>query len=229
MKFLCVIILPIFFVTGCASTPDNQTVKRNSINIKEPIKAVEKDAEFVHTELKTISENSKKIDVKTKHNPEITKHTSQINFSVERIGMKVKNIQTNIDKIEKQISFIEKKLDQLKKLQEEVENNFLKIWWYVEAFAGMLLVAGVLLGIFMDRKLGIGLAVSSIILAVTAYTFVQYILIISLAGIVILFIGLGYGGYVAYANRKALVKNIFGLEPSKKEKKIIEEVERKGK
>ena len=95
----------------------------------------------------------------------------------------------------------------------------------VEALAALLLVGGVIVTAYVDKKTGIALIASALFIASIAYFMAAYAWIVAIFGGIVFFCAFAYIGYCLYVNRKDLEIRQKALEQSVKSFEVIKNID----
>lgn len=174
----------------------------------------------IHKYSRVIRKNSNDQIKVARDNDEAVLQLAELSYELS----KLKNYIDEVDNSNRKLVKENKKLkDEIAEFEERLSAVSLKaaertqwIWLGVTALCAVGLVLGIVTFIYGARRIGLGLAMASLVIAPIAYFMSAYIFIVAIVGGVILFGFLGVMAYMFYTHRKALVESVGAFEITKR-------------
>ena len=210
-------------------------IKEENIKIKSNAENGKKDA----PQMPVWSDIIKSTDIIKEDSTSIEKKVGDlvdVNTSLKLMGGQLENFIKQIQKVneinkilsgqirEKDVA-IKKQNDDLANYKDGSKKRQEIIWMMVEALAALLLVGGVIVTAYVDKKTGIALIASALFIASIAYFMAAYAWIVAIFGGIVFFCAFAYIGYCLYVNRKDLEIRQKALEQSVKSFEVIKNID----
>ena len=141
----------------------------------------------------------------------------QLKLASEEIERMRAAMKGNSAKILELQVIIDKQKKELDDFEAGIKKRQQTVWLIVTGFSAILLVIGIFLFIYADKKMGVGLITAALTLTCVSYFMAQYVAIVAMIGGGLLFLVIAGLIYMVIVNRKALFETVKTVEVLKPE------------
>jgi hypothetical protein len=201
--------------SAAATSIDISTTKPNVSN-PQTVAGILAEANRLAKEIKesqnTILESAKELDASTKN-------LTRVDIELMGVHKYLNDVRAENLEILAAMETVKKENEELSALVGDFESGAKaaqqEIWMWIVGICALGLGVGVVLAIWVDPKLGVGVAAASLTVAAIAYFMAEYALIVAIVG------GCIFLGFIAYAisifveHKKALVESAMTVEMTK--------------
>jgi hypothetical protein len=201
--------------SAAATSIDISTTKPNVSN-PQTVAGILAEANRLAKEIKesqnTILESAKELDASTKN-------LTRVDIELMGVHKYLNDVRAENLEILAAMETVKKENEELSALVGDFESGAKaaqqEIWMWIVGICALGLGVGVVLAIWVDPKLGVGVAAASLTVAAIAYFMAEYALIVACVG------GCIFLGFIAYAisifveHKKALVESAMTVEMTK--------------